>query len=244
MRPLIGITCSFEETAGPAARKRSFLNAAYSDAIYAAGGIPLPLPLPPHSDAGAIDEFLSRCDAFIFSGGDDIDPRHYGQSPHPRTGIMHARRDAFELEFFRRVDEAHKPILAICLGCQVSSVCRGGALVQHVDDLPGVGAIRHYMPDHSSAYHDVRVLPDSRLARVVGPTAFEVNSRHHQVVDASQIGGRLRPVAFAPDGVVEAAEDTTGRFLIAVQWHPEDMIDRPENLRLFQALVAEAIARR
>ena len=35
MRPLIGITCSFEETTGPVARKRTFLNAAYTDAIYA-----------------------------------------------------------------------------------------------------------------------------------------------------------------------------------------------------------------
>lgn len=242
MRPLIGITCSFEETTGATARKRSFLNAAYTDAIYAAGGVPLPLALPPTAEATVLDELLGRCDAFIFSGGDDVDPRHYGQAPHPRTGVMHARRDSFELDFFRRVDAARKPILAICLGCQVSNVCRGGALVQHVDDLPGVGAIRHYMPDNSSAYHEVRVLPDSRLATIVRSPEFEVNSRHHQVVDASQVGGRLRPVAFAPDGVVEAAEDMAGRFLLAVQWHPEDLIDRPEHLKLFQAIVAEAKA--
>lgn len=240
MRPIIGITCSFEETSGPVVRRRSYLNAAYTDAVYAAGGLPLPLALPPMPDEVVMRELLARCDGLIFSGGDDVDPARYGQAPHPRTGVMHARRDAFELDFFQRADESDRPILAICLGCQVTNVCRGGALVQHVDDLPGVGAIRHHMPDHSSAYHTVRVVGGSRLASIVGTDDFEVNSRHHQVVDAAQVGGRLRPVAFAPDGVVEAAEDAEGAFLLAVQWHPEDMIDRPQHFNLFKALVAEA----
>jgi putative glutamine amidotransferase len=74
----------------------------------------------------------------------------------------------------------------------------------------------------------------------MGTTHATVNSRHHQVVDPQHIGDRLKPVAFAPDGTVEAAEDPISQFLIAVQWHPEDLTDRPEQLRLFQALVAAA----
>jgi len=67
-----------------------------------------------------------------------------------------------------------------------------------------------------------------------------VNSRHHQAVDRAHLPPRLRPVAFAPDGVVEAVEDAARRFLLAVQWHPEDLIDRPEHLRLFEVLVRAA----
>lgn len=241
MKPVIGITSSFE-TSGDPPSSRSYLNAAYTDAIFAAGGLPQPLPVPPRISSDLLDELLGRCDALLFTGGPDLDPRHYGQPPHPRTQVLDPRRDCFELEAFRRADQRGLPILAICLGCQVASVARGGCLVQHVDDLPRTPPVVHHRPDGSSAFHDVRIERDSRLAQIVGRTQIEVNSRHHQLVDRSQIGGNLRPVAFAPDGVVEAAEDVTGRFLLAVQWHPEDLIDRPEQLRLFEALVAAARA--
>jgi len=240
MRPIIGVTCSFEPSRGDRAPLRSCLNAAYSDAVFAAGGIPYPLPLPPTANPTLLGEVLSHCDGLLFTGGADLDPSAYGQQKHARTEIMHARRAAFELEFFRRADQAGLPILSICLGCQVTTVCRGGQLVQHVDDLPRASAVEHYRSDHGSAFHPVRIEPDSLLARIVGVPELEVNSRHHQIVDARQIGGRLRPVAFAPDGVVEATEDRDGRFLLAVQWHPEDLIDRPEHLRLFEALVDAA----
>lgn len=238
MRPLIGVTSSFE--IGENQRARAYLNAAYTDAVFAAGGLPQPLPLPPKNDPALFDELLARCDGLLFTGGPDLNPKHYGQTPHPKTGVLHERRDNFEIEFFRRADAAGLPILAVCLGCQVANVARGGCLVQHVDDLPRQTNTIHHKPDNTAAYHDVSVEPDSRLAKIVGATRFEVNSRHHQIVDRAQVGGNLRPVAFAPDGVVEAAEDRDGRFLFAVQWHPEDLIDRPEHLRLFQALVDAA----
>jgi putative glutamine amidotransferase len=240
MRPVIGVTMSFEQTGGATPRLRSFLNAAYSDAIYAAGGLPLPLAVPQSPDPALIQEALRRCDGLLFTGGPDLNPSHYGQPRHERTEVLHPRRDAFDIEFFRHADASEKPILAICLGCQIASVARGGCLVQHVDDLPRASPIVHHMPDHSAAYHDVRVERESRLARIVGRTRFEVNSRHHQVVNREQLGGRMRAVAFADDGVVEAAEDRDGRWLLAVQWHPEDLIDRPEHLSLFRALVEQA----
>lgn len=240
MRPVIGLTCSFASAEGDPPRPRASINAAYTDAIYAAGGLPFPFAPPPDADETLLDEMLERCDALLFTGGPDINPRHYGQRQHPATHLVDPRRDAFDMACFHQADAADKPILAVCLGCQIANVSRGGCLVQHVDDLPRPGAIQHHLPNHGTAYHDVDVEPDSRLARIVGCTHFEVNSRHHQIIDREQVGGRLRPVAFAPDGVVEAAEDRDGRFLIAVQWHPEDLIDRPEHLRLFEALVAAA----
>jgi putative glutamine amidotransferase len=235
VRPIIGVTSSFmaEEGRSP----RSYVNAAYTDAIFAAGGIPQPIPAPPEPNDELIEEILARYDGILFTGGPDIDPRHYGQPRHSRTEVMHVRRERFELAFFRKADLWQKPILSICLGCQISNVARGGSLVQHVDDLPRESPVQHYRPDHTSAYHEVEVERDSRLAEIVGTTRFEVNSRHHQIVDRQHIGGRLRPVAFAPDGVVEAAEDRDGQFLVAVQWHPEDLTDREEHLRLFKALV-------
>ncbi len=242
-RPIIGITSSFSVDEGDPPKPRSFVNAAYADAIFAAGGIPQPIPTPPDFDEALLRDMLGLFDGLLFTGGPDIDPRHYGQARHARTKLLHERRDAFDLAWFRAADRSVKPTLAICLGCQIASVARGGCLIQHVDDVPRPSAVEHYRPDHTSAYHDVMVDADSRLARIVGRTQFEVNSRHHQILDAAQLGGRLRAVAFAPDGVVEAAEDRDGKFMIAVQWHPEDLTDRPEHLRLFQALVEEAAGR-
>lgn len=247
MKPLIGITSNIEtiEEAARGNRKpHCYINAAYVDAVFAAGGVPLVLP-PPPADFSESDfvELIRPCDGVLFTGGPDLDPRHYGQARHPQTCVLPPRRDRFDLALFRFADRQERPILAICLGCQIANVARGGSLVQHVDDLPAKVAIEHHRPDHSSAFHPVRIDAASRLATIIGRTEIEVNSRHHQVVNPEQLGGRLRPVAFAPDGVVEAAEDVEGRFLIAVQWHPEDLIDRPEHLAIFRALVEAATLR-
>lgn len=241
MRPTIGITSSFGlDKTGARPHEQAYLPAAYSDAVVAGGSVPHVLPVLAEADHALMDDLLASVDGVLFTGGWDLPPALYGQAPHATTEPMHARRAAFEVEFFRRADAAGVPIFAICLGFQVAHVARGGQLVQHVDDLHLTPAVTHHMPDHSSAYHRVRIAGDSRLAAVVGSTDIEANSRHHQGVTTEHQGRGLRPVAYAPDGLLEASEDCDGRFLLAVQWHPENLIDRPEHLKLFQALAAAA----
>ena len=240
MRPIIGLTCSFGMTGGERPRLQTYLYAAYTDAVFAAGGLPRPLPLPPRYDEALLDELLADCDGLLFTGGHDIDPRRYGQAPHPRTETLHPRREAFELDLFRRADGRRVPMLAICLGHQVAHVARGGRLVQHVDDLERRTPIRHHDSGRDGSCHDVSIAPGSHLARIVGGERIEVNSRHHQVVDSGCPGRGLRTVALSADGIIEASEDMDGRFLLTVQWHPEDLIDRREHLALFAALVAAA----
>jgi putative glutamine amidotransferase len=239
-RPVIGVTCSVGPDEESPSAPRTFLNMAYTDAIFAAGGMPQPLPPPADVSESILDEMLSRCDGLLFTGGADVNPRQYGKAAHAKTHVMHDRRDAFDIELFRRADQLDKPILSICLGCQIASVARGGCLIQHVDDMPRKSSIEHHKPGGKSAYHDIEVVPGTRLEKILGCRKMEVNSRHHQVVDEKSLGGRLKAAAFAPDGVVEAAEDPAKRFLIAVQWHPEDLIDRPEHLALFNGLVLAA----
>ncbi len=242
MRPLIGITSDFElDTTRDPPRLRAALLAHYTDAVLAAGGLPLPLVPPPEVDEALLDQLLTPLDGIVFTGGDDLDPALYGEPPHSKTRVMHARRNQFEPRLFRRADAAGLPILAICLGFQVAHVTRGGRLLQHVDDR--AGALTHHLPGGRSAFHPVRIEPDSRLAAIVGRTEIEVNSRHHQAVEPALSGRGLRPVAWSPDGLLEASEDCRGRFLIAVQWHPENLVDRAEHLALFRALVGQAARR-
>ncbi|MEO9256334.1 MAG: gamma-glutamyl-gamma-aminobutyrate hydrolase family protein, partial [Tepidiformaceae bacterium] len=84
--------------------------------------------------------------------------------------------------------------------------------------------------------HTVGVVPDSRLARIVGASTLEVNSRHHQSV--KHLGSGLVAVAHSSDGVVEALELPGDQFVVAVQWHPEDMVGEFDSARrLFAAFV-------
>lgn len=241
MRPRIGVTMSFNtSTEVDPPRDRAALYASYIDAVLAAGGLPCPVPVLPAAQLDLIPDILAGLDGVLFTGGDDLNPQHYGQESHACSGLMHPRRDAFELPFFRAADEARVPILAICLGFQLAHVARGGSLYQHVDDLQLTPRVTHHLPHDKSAYHPVRVAPTSTLRTVLGTGGLETNSRHHQVVDPEHLGTGLTPVAWAPDGIVEAAEDMDNRWLLAVQWHPENLIDRPPHLQLFTALVTAA----
>lgn len=241
MRPVIGVGSSFglEHDHQPP-RELNQLLAAYTDAICAAGGSPHILPILPNPDDATLDDLIASVDGLMLTGGWDLDPRHYGATRHAATETMHPRRDAHELALARRADHARVPLFAICLGHQVVHVARGGQLVQHVDDLDDAPVIAHHAPGGHNAWHPVRIAADSRLARIMGGTEVETNSRHHQVVDPQHMGAGLRPVAYAADGVLEASEDCDGRFLVSVQWHPEDLFSRPPHLGLFKALVAAA----
>ncbi|MFH1747117.1 MAG: gamma-glutamyl-gamma-aminobutyrate hydrolase family protein [Planctomycetota bacterium] len=240
MKPLIGVSSNFRIDPLEPHRPQLYLDATYHDAVLAAGGTPHLTPVPDEYDDALLDEILAGFDGLIFTGGFDLHPRHFDQAVHPRTTLLHRRRDRLEVALFRRADVAELPILAICLGHQVAHVARGGQLVQHVDELGLTPALTHYLPQDANAFHRIAIESGSRLAEIVGATDMEVNSRHHQIVDQTRPGRGLRPVAFAPDGVLEASEDCDGRFLLSVQWHPESLFDRPEHLRLFEALVAEA----
>jgi len=241
MRPRIGLTCSFGRASDPPQRERNVLNAAYADAVYAAGGLPLALPVPASFDETPLGDLLRSCDGVVFTGGCDLDPRRLGEPLHPRTRVMHPRRERFEVELFRVADRLRIPLLAICLGHQVAHLARGGRLIQHIDNTDEV---QHHAPHDGDAFHEVHIEPDSRLAQIMGCTRCRVNSRHHQVVDPQRPGRGLRSVAFSPDGRLEASEDLDGRFLITVQWHPESTADESAHAALFTALAEQAARRR
>src|SRR5262249_59630130 len=110
------------------------------------GGWTTPRRVRRNLGEGLFRDWVARSDGFVFTGGADLTPKHYGQDKHQETHVMHDRRDALELDLFRAADAADKPILAICLGCQVAAVARGGCLVQHVDDVTRRDAVTHHLP--------------------------------------------------------------------------------------------------
>jgi putative glutamine amidotransferase len=214
-------------------RSRVRVNEAYTDALAAAGLVPL--VLPPIDPIVAIAS-LTDVAGLVLTGGEDVDPEHFGQTAHAQTTTPHARRDGYELALAREAHERRIPTLAICRGAQVVNVALGGTLIQ---DIPSQrpSDIGHDQSDRrTERVHAVEVEHGSHLARILGDTTIATNSSHHQSID--RLGRGLRITANAPDGIVEAFEPTDPAWwMIAVQWHPEELTATPEHWdrRLFAA---------
>jgi putative glutamine amidotransferase len=179
---------------------------------------------------------LADVQGLVLTGGTDVDPLRYGEVPLAETEEPDRERDEIEFELLAEALQRDLPVLAICRGFQLMNVHQGGTLRQHIES----GWHRVLTEDKGEPAHEIEVEPGSQLATIFGATRVGVNSRHHQAVE--RIGANLRVVGRSvDDGLVEAFELPGKRFVIGVQWHPENQVRRsPEQLRLFQAL-AEAI---
>jgi putative glutamine amidotransferase len=208
----------------------------YATSVERAGGLPWPLPFK--TDLALIPEIVDRLDGIVFSGGDDLDPALYGQPWHPKAEPIDPDRQRFELALIEEVEKRRMPALGICLGCQLMNVHRGGSLNQFLPDTPRDGALEHRKLGDDLRRHAVELVPGTRLAEAVGRRQIEVNTRHKQSI--ARTGRGLRVIAKAPDGVVEGIEDPGHPFFMAVQWHPENLSERPEHLAPFQLLVTSA----
>jgi putative glutamine amidotransferase len=201
--------------------------ATYVRAIEHVGGSPVLIP-PLHD---GLLEVVTALDGLVFSGGSDVDPYLYGEEWHPETGGILPERDRAESALLHAALEGDIPVLAICRGMQLLNVVRGGTLEQHIPDR--MGDIAHKGGPGSFTRHDVRVKPDSRLGKTIGPEAL-VFSHHHQA--PGRVGEGLEEVAWAADDTIEGIEDPATRFCVGVVWHPEEGSD----LSLFDALVQSA----
>jgi putative glutamine amidotransferase len=238
--PRIGITGITRSVSGA---DRTGVNAAYVRAVLRAGGVPL--VLSPLIGAAHNAEILEALDGLVLSGGEDVDPGHYGHMPHPDLGTVDPLRDAFELAIFRDARACGVPVLAICRGIQLVNVAMGGTLWQ---DIPAErpGALPHAQgTGRDDRTHPVELTPGSRLARALGATRCAVNSFHHQSI--RDLASGLIVTGRAPDGEIEGVESLAGEsWLLAVQWHPEEFHHHgaaPDH-GLFDALIQVARRRR
>jgi putative glutamine amidotransferase len=230
-RPLIGITTYHRETSG---RDRFTVPSAYVDALRAGGG--LAVLIAPGDEAP--EELLVRLDGLVLSGGGDLDPASYGGDAHSRTYSVSPERDRFELALLRGALERGTPTLAICRGMQLLNVVLGGDLHPHLPDVVG-DAVTHRASQTQAASHPVRLESGSALAGQLASTQLDsVPSWHHQAL--RRLGSGLRPVAWAPDDVIEAVELRGEPQLIAVQWHPELAGASVQGRGLFALLVSAA----
>ncbi len=213
----------------------------YFEAVRRAGGDPaeISLNLPVERLAAQIE----RLDGFVLPGSPaDVEPNRYGAKRHAKTKTLDPARDRTDSAILNHAIAQHKPVLAICYGCQFLNVHQRGTLVQDIPaERPGKEV--HGNTDLAAgvkkgdAQHDATLAAGSRLAKLAGAERVHINSSHHQSIDRP--GEGLRGTARSAEGIVEGVElEGAGQWVVGVQWHPERMPDDSFAQKIFGDFVA------
>ena len=228
-KPLIGVA------PGYSGETTSSVNRSYTDAVYRAGGIPVILPQVDKAEAAS--EVLSHLDGLLLTGGVDIDPAYYGETVLNETVEIDAHRDTIDILYAEAALRRKMPILAICRGEQLLNVVLGGSLYQDLPSQKPSDIAHRQKGDLRFPSQTISVESGSLLHRIMGASSLRVNSSHHQAV--KEPSGKVKVIAWAEDGVIEAYEGTEkGQWILGVQFHPEQMVRADDGwLALFSAFV-------
>jgi len=240
--PLILISPNVEKKCDEFGDLSVSLSETYQQALMSAGGLPLALPALVSREL--IAESVRRCDGVLLTGGEDVDPRLYGNGLPPRLrGTVTVTpdggaRDWRELVLIDEVFRQRKPLLAICRGHQLLNVALGGTLLADILAQRPRAMNHRRMDQRSKIVHEVQLTPGSLMAKIAGGHRLGVNSTHHQAV--ARVAAPFRVAAVSSDGIIESLELRPGAartlpFLLSVQFHPERLVDRyPEHRAIFR----------
>ena len=137
----------------------------YLEAVKRPGGEPVELDYQRDDPA----DIVHRTEGLLLTGGGDVDPSLYGETPHETFQPSEPGRDEYEIALVRVATEAGLPIFAICRGMQVLNVALGGTLIQDIPSMVN-GAQPHAVPEPRFAIaHEVWVAKGSQRYRHTGP---------------------------------------------------------------------------
>ncbi|HRU99558.1 MAG TPA: gamma-glutamyl-gamma-aminobutyrate hydrolase family protein [Ruminococcus sp.] len=228
-RPVIGVIPLMDY------RKQSYwMLPGYFGGISEAGGFPVMLPLT--SDQEQLIQAVEFCNGFLFTGGQDVTPSVYNENKTERCGECCPERDTMEAHLLDLALQYDKPILGICRGIQFINAALGGSLWQDIPSQHPSKLIHCQKPPYDKPIHDVNIEKHSPLYEILHTESLPVNSYHHQAV--KELSPKLKCMAQAPDGLIEAIYAPEQSFLWAVQWHPEFSYLTDENSRkIFRELI-------
>ncbi|MGL4421112.1 MAG: gamma-glutamyl-gamma-aminobutyrate hydrolase family protein [Gemmataceae bacterium] len=244
-RPVIGIAT---QTLPPIFGERPpcwVMGQRYVEVLRSVGAVPWVIPLLPH-DPATMQEIMQRLDGVFLTGGVDVDPSQYGEVKAAYCGAIDPDRDAIETMLLRYAIDESLPVLAVCRGIQILNVMCGGTLYQDIATQVPAAMKHDYFPtpdrpDRKYLAHEIAVTPGTLLNQILGSTVVPVNSMHHQAI--KDLAPGLKPNAYAPDGIIEGVEGMNGQYLMAVQWHPEELAELDAGMhRLFTSFIDAAAA--
>ena len=199
MKPIIGMLAEVDDELSVK------LQNSYVKAIERSGGIPIILPYV--TDGETVKQFVELADGFCFTGGVDVEPRHYGEQTKDTCGDIQRARDELEFKVFEEVVHTNKPILAICRGIQFVNVALGGTLYQDIPTELETTMLHRQTEPKDTPSHEVNVLENTPLHELVGgANRITANSFHHQAIKT--LGKGLAVMSRADDGIIEAVFGT------------------------------------
>ena len=229
-KPLIGISLGYNP-------KKNSVNTVYVQSVLKNGGVPYLVPVT--DDVETLRQIVSQLDGLVMTGGEDINPKFYGEENHPELGEVNHERDSYDLTLVKLAIEHNVPILGICRGLQLINVALGGTLYQ---DLPSQHSqqINHRQESGTILAHKVLVTPNTQTSKVLGVSELMANSLHHQAI--KKLAPGLKITGKAEDGVVEMIEGYPTRPILAVQYHPEYFASEGDTLmsKFFRHLINKA----
>jgi putative glutamine amidotransferase len=173
---------------------------------------------------------LSTCSGLLVTGGEDVYPDNYGKGNEiSKCEDFDRYRDSLEFALISKAVLMRMPIFGICRGEQILNVALGGTLITDIPTFTGTRVLHRCPPGSEDCLHNVTIDPNSLLFQITRISKGNVNSYHHQAVDAIAPG--MKSAAVSDDGIVEAIEiqDPDGKSLImGVQWHPESLEQNPD----------------
>lgn len=236
LKPVIGIAAWRQTVEVWESRMTIFqIDQAYVQRVYAAGGIPF---LVPHVPVDMLADLVQRIDGLVLTGGDDVDPRSYGETDQGECKHCDIEADRAEIALVKQCIDAGIPILGACRGIQIINVAYGGTLHQEMTVEGTCHGPRPTVLDEILALrHSIEIEPGTRLAGILGASPRTVNTTHHQAI--RDLADGFEVTARAPDNTIEAIEASNGNYVIGVQWHPEKL-PPPDCQELFDDLVRSA----
>ncbi|MEZ7653490.1 gamma-glutamyl-gamma-aminobutyrate hydrolase family protein [Streptococcus sp. 27098_8_103] len=226
-KPVIGITGN-EKTHPDDDIMMSYVAKGFVEGVKDAGGIPIILPI---GDQEMACYYISMIDKLILTGGQNVDPKFYGELKTIDSDDYHLQRDIFELALIKEAIKQKKPIFSVCRGTQLFNVAMGGTLYQDIED---------HWQDCSAEYTTQRLVtePDTVLREIYGEISH-INSFHHQSI--KDLAPNLKIAAHDPkDGIIEAVMSTVDVAFLGVQWHPEFLFEnRSKDKKLFDYVINE-----
>lgn len=229
-KPMIGLVALYDED-----KESYWMLPGYMNGLLEAGAVPVMMPLTEEEDT--IRQLVGELDGILLTGGHDVDPGVYGEEPGASCGRPCRERDAMERILLEQAIKAGKPVLGICRGIQFLNAHLGGTLYQDLPTQKPSGVEHHMEPPYDVPVHEVRIEKNTPLYEILETEILAVNSYHHQAIKT--LAPSLTAMAYAPDGLVEAAYMREQPFVMAVQWHPEFSYKVDENSRrLLTAFVA------
>lgn len=233
-KPLIGITLNHKEDTYFAIRGN------YIDSIIRAGGTPVPLCYD--QNTVELPEIVEILDGILFSGGEDVHPKYFGEDIHEKCGKICDDRDEFELKLYKYAVSKNLPIFGICRGIQLINIAAGGTLIQDIESYTEGKVLNEkhkQQPPYEIEAHSLKVIENTFFSKLFGKNEIKTNSMHHQAVKDLAPGFSAGVVS--EDGIIEAISSDNHPFIAGVQWHPEFLWDKGgETEKMFEAFINAA----